>query len=181
MNEQIGSSLKHFNYEGMKSNEIVEKYEKVLETRENQLTEISLEIGNMNEKLNLLIDKCSRLEEENNVLNLKVTKKEKTLEQELNSKEIMFKRLEEKENEYDKLKKDYDELVKLLENNKIEISKNNNKEKIEKSNEESPQSITFTSAARDKIKNITSRSNNMKKLNFLELLNEKSEKSDENK
>jgi chromosome segregation ATPase len=177
--EQKGSSLKNYNYSGMTQNEIVEKYEKVLITRENQLTEISLEVGNMNEKLNLLIDKCSRLEEENNILNSKVEKKEKTLEQELNSKEIMFQRLEKKENEYDKLKKKYDELVKFLEKNNIEISNNKKEEKPIITNENSNENITFTSAARNKIKNITARSGtNMKKLNFMELLNKK---SDDNK
>ena len=91
----------------------------------------------------------------------------------------MFQRLEKKENEYDKLKKKYDELVKFLEKNNIEISNNKIEEKPIITNENSNENITFTSAARNKIKNITARSGtNMKKLNFMELLNKK---SDDNK
>ena len=69
--------------------------------------------------------------------------------------------------------------MKFLEKNNIEISNNKIEEKPIITNENSNENITFTSAARNKIKNITARSGtNMKKLNFMELLNKK---SDDNK
>ena len=73
--KQKDSSIKKFNFLGMTSNQIVKKYEKVLESRENQLTELSSEVGNMNEKLLIYSEKCTKLEEENKTLQLKIFKK----------------------------------------------------------------------------------------------------------
>jgi chromosome segregation ATPase len=178
--KQKGSSIKNCDLRGMPSNQIVEKYEKVLESRENQLSELSSEVGNMNEKLLLYSEKCTKLEEENKSLHLKILKKSQTLKQELNNKEIMFHKLKEKENEFEKRKKKYDKLLQIFQSAKIEIKKNKLNISQEKKNpetnsiEESFEKKEFTTSVKDKIKNITAKTgSNMKKLNFLELINEK--------
>ena len=181
--KQKDSSIKKFNFLGMTSNQIVKKYEKVLESRENQLTELSSEVGNMNEKLLIYSEKCTKLEEENKTLQLKIFKKSQTLKQELNNKEIMFHKKKKKENEVEKLKKKYDKIIHFFKKYNFEIKKKNlniNKEKKTNPNtntkEESFEKKEFTSSVKDKIKNITAKSGStMKKLNFLELINEKNE------
>ena len=181
--KQKDSSIKKFNFLGMTSNQIVKKYEKVLESRENQLTELSSEVGNMNEKLLIYSEKCTKLEEENKTLQLKIFKKSQTLKQELNNKEIMFHKLKKKEKEVEKLKKKYDKIIHFFKKYNFEIKKKNlniNKEKKTNPNtntkEESFEKKEFTSSVKDKIKNITAKSGStMKKLNFLELINEKNE------
>ena len=49
-----GSSLKNFNFEGMTTEEIINKYESVLSTRENQLLSLTIELGNANSEINKL-------------------------------------------------------------------------------------------------------------------------------
>ena len=180
--KQKDSSIKKFNFLGMTSNQIVKKYEKVLESRENQLTELSSEVGNMNEKLLIYSEKCTKLEEENKTLQLKIFKKSQTLKQELNNKEIMFHKLKKKENEVEKLKKKYDKIIHFFKKYNFEIKKKKFNISQEKTNpetnsiEEPFEKKEFTTSVKDKIKNITAKSGStMKKLNFLELINEKNE------
>lgn len=180
--KQKGSSIKKCDFLGMTSNQIVEKYEKVLESRENQLSELSSEVGNMNEKLLSYSELCTKLEEENKSLHLKILKKSQTLKQELNNKEIMFHKLKEKENEFEKLRKKYDKILQIFQKANIEIKKkqlNISKEKtnpVINSKEDSFEKKEFTTSVKDKIKNITSKTgSNMKKLNFLELINQKND------
>ncbi len=47
----IQSSLKFFNFEGMDKDKIIEKYEETLCQREKQIRDIAYEIGVINEKL----------------------------------------------------------------------------------------------------------------------------------
>jgi len=47
----IQSSLKYFNFEGMDKDKIIEKYEEVVCQREKQIRELAYEIGVINEKL----------------------------------------------------------------------------------------------------------------------------------
>ncbi len=47
----IQSSLKYFNFEGMDKDKIIEKYEETLIQREKQIRDIAYEIGVINEKL----------------------------------------------------------------------------------------------------------------------------------
>ena len=114
-----GSSLKHFNFQKYTPQQIIDKYESVLAGREEQITLLSLEMGQLNDRLTTLQEENNALLEENASLKSKLSKKESLLSQELNNKEIMFIRLEKKENEYDLLKKQYDMLLKSLEGKTI--------------------------------------------------------------
>ena len=119
MNPERGSSLKNFKFEGWTSDKIVEKYETVLASREKQIADLSIVIGQSNEKINQLNEKLNELNKENVLLKERLSKKEKILQQELANKEIMFMRLEKKDLEYDDLKKKYDELTKNNNNNNV--------------------------------------------------------------
>ena len=125
-----GSSLKHFNFQKYTPQQIIDKYESVLAGREEQITLLSLEMGQLNDRLTTLQEENSTLLEENASLKSKLSKKESLLSQELNNKEIMFIRLEKKENEYDLLKKQYDILLKSLEGKTIIATKSQKNEYV---------------------------------------------------
>ena len=109
--EKFDSSLKHFNFKGWTADQILEKYESVLASREKQITDLSIEMGSINDKLNILNEQVDNYKKENAQLKAALKKKESLLAQDLNNKEIMFIRLEKRENEYDKLKMKYDIMV----------------------------------------------------------------------
>jgi len=98
------SCLKHFDFTSFSKDEIINKYEEVLEGRENQVTDLSLELGKTQEKLENFEEKIKLLEEENVKLQALLKKKDFFLNEELKSKEIIFMRLQDKENECDQLK-----------------------------------------------------------------------------
>jgi regulator of replication initiation timing len=125
-----GSSLKHFNFQKYTPQQIIDKYESVLAGREEQITLLSLEMGQLNDRLTTLQEENNSLLEENASLKSKLSKKESLLSQELNNKEIMFIRLEKKENEYDLLKKQYDILLKSLEGKTIIATKSQKNEYV---------------------------------------------------
>ena len=165
---QTGSSIKNFDYTGMSPEQIVQKYEKVLESREKQLAEISNENSNINDKVIFYSQKFSLLEEENNKLKEKLIKKEQILEQELNTKEVMFLRLEKKESEVENLKKEFERLIELAKKNNIKENSNqfNFRDKLK----------NITTTAGNNLKNITAKAgDNIKKFNFFEFFS-KSEK-----
>ena len=80
--ESNGSSLKNFNFEGMTTEEIINKYESVLSTRENQLLSLTIEIGNANSEINKLTDEIEKYDKENEILLNKINKIEKNISQE---------------------------------------------------------------------------------------------------
>ncbi len=69
------SSLKYFNFEGWQNDKILEKYENVLSCREKQITDLSIEIGSINERLTSISEKCKKLEEENEFLKNRLVKR----------------------------------------------------------------------------------------------------------
>jgi len=101
--KNIQSSLKFFNFEGMTQNQIIEKYEETLCQREKQIRDISYEIGMINEKQVNKDEQIKSLQEENADLQNKLLKKNTLLEQELTNKDIMFIKLNNLQNENDKL------------------------------------------------------------------------------
>ena len=130
------SSLKNIINSRMSPQEIISKYENVLASREAQLTQLTKEMGVLNNRVNDLNAKMININKqnlelinENNDLKQKFIKKDKYLETELSSKEIMFMRLQNKEVEYDNLLKKYNEL---------------NKNSDEKKNDEIIQESIFT-------------------------------------
>ena len=58
--EYFDSSLKHFNFKGWTADQILEKYESVLASREKQITDLSIEMGSINDKLNILTEQVER-------------------------------------------------------------------------------------------------------------------------
>ena len=119
------SSLKNIINSRMSPQEIISKYENVLASREAQLTQLTKEMGVLNNRVNDLNAKMININKqnlelinENNDLKQKLIKKDKYLETELSSKEIMFMRLQNKEVEYDNLLKKYNELNKNSEEKK---------------------------------------------------------------
>lgn len=133
-NENNNSSLKNIISSGMSSQEIISKYENVLASREAQLTQLTKEMAILNNRVNDLNAKMININKQNlelinqnNDLKQKLIKKDKYLETELSSKEIMFMRLQNKEVEYDNLLKKYNELT----------QNNSNDKKNEENNQES--------------------------------------------
>ena len=124
-NDNHNSSLKNIIASRMSPQEIISKYENVLASREAQLTQLTKEMGVLNNRVNDLNAKMININKqnlelinENNDLKQKLIKKDKYLETELSSKEIMFMRLQNKEAEYDNLLKKYNELNKNSEEKK---------------------------------------------------------------
>ena len=135
-NDNHNSSLKNIISSRMSPQEIISKYENVLASREAQLSQLTQEMGVLNNRVNDLNAKMININKqnlelinENNDLKQKLIKKDKYLETELSSKEIMFMRLQNKEAEYDNLLKKYNEL---------------NKNSDEKKNDEIIQESIFT-------------------------------------
>ena len=124
-NDNHNSSLKNIISSRMSPQEIISKYENVLASREAQLSQLTQEMGVLNNRVNDLNAKMININKqnlelinENNDLKQKLIKKDKYLETELSSKEIMFMRLQNKEAEYDNLLKKYNELNKNSEEKK---------------------------------------------------------------
>ena len=124
-NDNHNSSLKNIISSRMSPQEIISKYENVLASREAQLTQLTKEMAVLNNRVNDLNAKMININKqnlelinENNDLKQKLIKKDKYLETELSSKEIMFMRLQNKEIEYDNLLKKYNELNKNSEEKK---------------------------------------------------------------
>ena len=61
---ECGSSLKNFPFKGWTADQILEKYESVLASRERQITDLSIEMGSINDKINTLIDQVEQYKKE---------------------------------------------------------------------------------------------------------------------
>ena len=114
----IQSSMKYFDLSSLTEDEIIEKYENLLAGREKQIKELSHQIGLLNEKYYDNLDEIKILEKEMKESEEKCKKKENILNQEINSREIMKKQIDE----YVKINQD---LRKQIENN---VSKNSSDE-----------------------------------------------------
>ena len=168
--EANGCSLKNFNFEGMTTEEIINKYESVLSTRENQLLSLTIEIGNANSEINKLTDEIEKYDKENEILLNKINKIEKNISQELSNKDIMFMRLQQKESEVEFLQIQLDALVKGTNIKPTEDKK------IGK-NEEGG----FFSSAKNKMKALKEKAmGKIKKIDFSDLLNNNSNKTEKN-
>ena len=203
MSEKINqSSLKNAKFENMTAEQVIKKYEEVLNSREKQIYELSAEIGQINKKTQKMKAKFENCKEQNTKLKNIFQKKEVLLKQELDNKELMFMQLTKKEKECDEIQKKIDDLKQNKKStNKDEINSNNNKNdndaekskenKLENNNkeEEKKESIKekekekenpdLKSLAKEKINQLTNKGEGMKKINFAELLKKnKSEKND---
>ena len=169
--ETNGSSLKNFNFEGMTTEEIINKYESVLSTREKQILDLTVEIGNANTEINKLTDEIEKYDKENETLLNKINKIEKNISQELSNKEIMFMRLQQKESEVEFLQIQLDALIKGTNIKPIE------EKKIIKNEDKG-----FFSSAKNKMKELKEKAmGKIKKMDFSDLINNKSQENDKSK
>ena len=204
MTEKINqSSLKNAKFENMTAEQVIKKYEEVLNSREKQIYELSAEIGQINKKTQKMKAKFENCKEQNTKLKNIFQKKEVLLKQELDNKELMFMQLTKKEKECDEIQKKIDDLkqnkksTKKDEINSNSNNKNNNDDEKSKENkfennnreEEKKESIKekekekdnpdLKLLAKEKINQLTNKGEGMKKINFAELLKKnKSEKND---
>ena len=206
MTEKINqSSLKNAKFENMTAEQVIKKYEEVLNSREKQIYELSAEIGQINKKMQKMKAKFENSKEKNIKLKNILQKKEVLLKQELDNKELMFMQLTKKEKECDEIQKKIEDLKKNKKSTqKDEIKYNDNKinNDVEKINEKKDEKINnkeddkkietkekdkdkekdnpdLKLLAKEKINQLTNKGEGMKKINFAELLKKnKSEKND---
>ncbi len=124
----IQSSLKNIKFDELTADQIVKKYEEVLNSREKQVYELSAEVGKVNQKLENLREKLEDSKTKNAQLKIILEEKEVLLKQELDNKELMFMQLTKKEKECDEIQKKIDDLKKnkTSTKNEININKENN-------------------------------------------------------
>ena len=141
MTEKINqSSLKNAKFENMTAEQVIKKYEEVLNSREKQIYELSAEIGQINKKTQKMKAKFENCKEQNTKLKNIFQKKEVLLKQELDNKELMFMQLTKKEKECDEIQKKIDEFkqnkksIKKDEINSNSNNKNNNDDEKSKEN-----------------------------------------------
>ena len=129
MTEKINqSSLKNAKFENMTAEQVIKKYEEVLNSREKQIYELSAEIGQINKKMQKMKAKFENSKEKNIKLKNILQKKEVLLKQELDNKELMFMQLTKKEKECDEIQKKIEDLKKNKKSTqKDEIKSNDNK------------------------------------------------------
>ena len=205
MTEKINqSSLKNAKFENMTAEQVIKKYEEVLNSREKQIYELSAEIGQINKKMQKMKAKFENSKEKNIKLKNILQKKEVLLKQELDNKELMFMQLTKKEKECDEIQKKIEDLKKNKKSTqKDEIKSNDNKinNDVEKINEKKDEKINnkeddkkietkekdkdkekdnpdLKLLAKEKINQLTNKGEGMKKINFAELL--KKNKSEKN-
>ena len=202
MSKKVQSSLKNINFDELTAEQIIKKYEEVLNSREKQVFELSSEIGKVNQKLENLKEKYDNSKEKNSQLKNILHKKEVLLKQELDNKEIMFMQLSKKEKESDEFQekinnfkknknnpkneddkkaiKDKEKEKNKIEDNKIENNKEkekeNDKEKEKGKEKEKEMLSDPKSLVQEKINQLTNKGEGMKKLNFAELIKKNQEK-----
>ena len=192
MSEKIlQSSLKNAKFENMTAEQVIKKYEDVLNSREKQVFELSAEIGQINKKLQKMKAKYENSQEKNMKLKNILEKKEALFKQELDNKELMFMQLTKKEKECDEIQQQINDLKqnkKIIKNekninNETNKENNNNKKKEEEKkekNDKDNKEADLKLLAKEKINQLTNKGEGMKKINFAELLKKKQEKTQEN-
>ena len=134
----IKSSAKKEDFSGLSEKQIIEKYEKLLVEREKEVTEMSYQMGVVNEKYFDGLENIKKLQNENQELENKINKINKLIKNEVNSKQIMNEKISELTKKNIELRKQRnniigknDPLLALAENTKKTIQK---KMKDEKNN-----------------------------------------------
>ena len=121
-NKNLTSSLKYYNFDGMTKQQIIEKYESLLFEREKQIGIISLQMGNVHEKLMNLNEELEVLQKKKNQKDESVIEKQTELNQVLREKDHIFNKLNNLIEENDKFKK-------IIQSNSTTLSLLNNDEK----------------------------------------------------
>ena len=105
------SSLKNDKFKGLTAEQIINKYENVLFSREKQFFELSQEITKLTQKIQNLVQKKEKSKYNNDMLKLIYSKNEQMLKQELSNKEIAFMKLTDLEHKYDDLQIKIDDII----------------------------------------------------------------------
>ena len=109
--EHNHSSLKNDKFKGLTSEQIIKKYEDVINSREKQYHELSKEIKKLNNTIKILKEKKEKSKINNDKLKEVFSKYESILKQELRNKEFDFMKLTNLENKYDDLQNKIDYII----------------------------------------------------------------------
>ena len=107
----IKSSAKNEDFSGLSEKQIIEKYESLLVKRENEVKEMSYQMGVVNEKYFDGLEKIKELKKENESLENKINKIKKLIEEEINSKQIMNEKISELNKENNELRKQRNNII----------------------------------------------------------------------
>ena len=140
--EVLKSSLKNAKFKGLTSEQIIRKYEDVLNSREKQFYDLSKERGKLSQRIQLLEEKREKSKKNNDKLKEVLSKYDLILKQELRNKELEFMKLTNLENKYDDLQNKIDYIINkqnaLYESSKMKNSSNQNSEEIKKLIDKNP-------------------------------------------
>ena len=140
--EIFKSSLKNDKFKGLTSEQIIRKYEEVLNSRENQFYDLSRERGKLSQKIQSLEEKRDKSKINNDKLKEVLSKYDLILKQELRNKELEFMKLTNLENKYDDIQNKIDYIINkqnaLYESSKMKNSSNQNSEEIKKLIDKNP-------------------------------------------
>ena len=140
------SSLKNSKFEGLTSEQIIKKYEEVLNSREKQFYDLSKERGKLSQKIKTLEEKKEKSKYNNDKLKEIFSKYDSILKKELRNKEFEFMKLTNLENKYDDLQNKIDYIINkqnaLAESSRRKRDKkNNDTEEIMKLKDKTPEII----------------------------------------
>ena len=155
INNNLSSSMKYINLEGLSKEQISDKYEQLLFQREKHYKDLVTEIGTTNKKYFTIQEKVDILLKENEELSIHLVKSESQIQQEMVSKEVMYIKLTNLVKEHDKLKQ-------MILGNLTEQNKNLN-DKINKNKENNNRRVFSVDVAENR--------NNIKKSQTLNLIN----------
>ena len=140
--EIFKSSLKNDKFKGLTSEQIIRKYEDVLNSREKQFYDLSKERGKLSQKIQLLEEKRDKSKKNNDKLKEVLSKYDLKLKQELRNKELEFMKLTNLENKYDDIQNKIDYIINkqnaLYESSKRKNNSNQNSEEIKKLIDKNP-------------------------------------------
>ena len=110
-NEVFKSSLKNNKFKNLTSEQIIRKYEEVLNSREKQYYDLSKERVKLEQKVKSLEEKREKSKMNNDKLKEVFSKYDLILKQELRNKELEFMKLANLENKYDDLQNKIDYII----------------------------------------------------------------------
>ena len=145
-NEVFKSSLKNNKFKNLTSEQIIRKYEEVLNSREKQYYDLSKERVKLEQKIKALEEKREKSKMNNDKLKEVFSKYDLILKQELRNKELEFMKLANLENKYDDLQNKIDYIINkqnaLYESSKRKKGSNQNSEEVKKLIDKNPPLIT---------------------------------------
>ena len=171
-NKNLTSSLKYYNFDGMTKKQIIEKYENLLFEREKQIGIISMQMGNVHQKLMNINDELEELQNKKYEKDENVLQKQIELNQVLREKDHIFNKLTNLMEENDKFRK-------IITSNSTNLSLLNSIDDKDKSYDRKKRGKSLTDKRNRRISTKTMdeynkklSSNNIKKMNSLKIKSE---------